>query len=201
MLKKYKNLFPLHYISYWNLKYFLHRLSKLRLLPSKEKYISLRKNNEYFDNQISLFIGCENENDIFSLNFPYPLNINKITMYIKENKISQTVFEVSFLKKIINPEYYDDFDKDMIAKQQGRDMQIKIKEKNPIIILGENNIVKFNLVNGNHRIIQAIRDKKECVQGYLVPASICKDCGLTNDYKKLYVLVENLYKRLYGVLK
>jgi len=89
----------------------------------------------------------------------------------------------------------------MEAKKQGRDPMDKIKANNPIIVLEGGNIINPALINGNHRTTQAIRDKKENIEVYKVPSTVCRNCGITKNYEELYSIMENLYKRVYGVSK
>lgn len=199
LLKQYITLFPFHFISYWRLKNFIKELSRLRLLPSKEEYIKLHKENEFFEIQIEILWG-KNDSAIL-LRFPYSVNINIITELLAENHAPKRVIEVSILKELITPECFDEFDSHMLAKKQGHDMLDKIKAKNPIIVMGKGDISKPYLINGNHRTIQAIRDKKENIDGYIVDAPLCKCCGITYDYEKLFFLLERLYNKMYGVQK
>ena len=89
----------------------------------------------------------------------------------------------------------------MIEEQHGLDLQAKIKKDNPIIILNNSFLMEYVIVNGNHRIIGAIKDKIVNICAYVIPESMCKYCGLNSDYEQLYNLIENLYKTIYGIVK
>lgn len=197
LVSSYSQLFSRHYISILYLRNFIKRLINMELLPSQEEYIKIHRNNEYFETEISIEI--KNNDDNLVISFPYPLNINKVTSFVNKNNISKYNVKLSSLEKIIVP--LEEFDSDMEAKKQGRDPMDKIKANNPIIVLEGGNIINPALINGNHRTTQAIRDKKENIEVYKVPATVCRNCGITKDYEELYSIMENLYKRVYGVSK
>ena len=88
LLKEYRRMFPYHFISLLRLKYFLHKLNKLNLIPEKDEYIKILKNHEFFGNAI--FISFESKVASFNLILPYAININKLTSIInRENTILQ----------------------------------------------------------------------------------------------------------------
>lgn len=197
LVSSYSQLFSRHYISILYLRNFIKRLINMELLPSQEEYIKTHRNNEYFETKISIEI--KNNDDNLVITFPYPLNINKVTSFVNKNNISKYNVKLSSLEKIIVP--LEEFDSDMEAKKQGRDPMDKIKANNPIIVLEGGNIINPALINGNHRTTQAIRDKKENIEVYKVPSTVCRNCGITKNYEELYSIMENLYKRVYGVSK
>lgn len=194
-LKKYREVYPFHYFSYHYLKHFLQKLSKLKLLPSEEEYIEIHTINEFFDIELMFFINAATP---IQVQFQYPLNIHKVTSLIKENNISKVTFDVSDLENIIRTPCFNKFDSDMKDKKDGLDYLESIKAQNPIIVLKGGNIVDTFLINGNHRVIQAIRDNKKTIDGYLVTESVVKCCGITEDYQKLYSLMRNMPVKIYG---
>lgn len=193
---EYKNRFPLHFISYWKLKQFSKQLSKLTLLPNKEEYLITAYDNEFFDAEMVIFIKTDNQMLVFAL--PFPININSLTNFIKAKNFKQYEFEVSMLKDIMNPDCFKEFDYHTLARKQGRFIQEDVKKDNPIILLAGNNITGTFLINGNHRTIQAMRNGKHTVKGYVVTSDICCHFGLTEDYAKLYSLLLELSEKIYG---
>lgn len=189
----YKELYPSHYLSYYNLRKFLKEVSRLQLLPTEEEYIKINTNNEFFDLELKFFIG-----ESIHVKLQYPLNINKVTSLIKEKNIKETILDVSTLEKIIRKPCFDDFDSDMQAKKDGLDCQEKIKALNPIILLDSERIVAPYVINGNHRVIQSIRDKKQIVHGYIITESLIEYCGITADYQKLYSLAKDIPAKIYN---
>lgn len=194
-LKKYREIYPFHYLSYRNLKHFLQELSKLELLPSEEEYMEIHNINEFFDIELMFFINADPP---IQVQFQYPLNVHKVTSLIKETNISKVTFDISDLENIIRTPCFDEFDSDMKAKKEGIDYLESIKAQNPIIVLNGGNIVDTFLINGNHRVIQAIRDNKKTIDGYLVTESVVEYCGITKDYQKLYSLMRGIPVKIYG---
>lgn len=193
LLNKYKELYPTHFMSYRKLQNFVKNLSELKLLPTEEEFIELNKHNEFFDMELTFFI-----NDAIQIKFQYPLNISKLTSYIKKNNIPKVRLGISDLKKIIRQVCFDEFDYDMQAKKEGRDCLESIKKENPIMLLNGGHIFDTYLINGNHRVIQAIRDNKKTVDVYVIPESLIECCGMTEDYEKLYSIMKNIPANIYG---
>lgn len=199
-LEEYKKRFPHHYISYHYITDFLHKLSNITLLPDIEDYILLNNQNEFFEVDISILFD-KTQNDMI-LQIPYPINIHKVTEYIKTNNISPRLFNVSDLKKIINPECFNEFDDHIIAKQQGRDLLDKIKKDNPVIVLFSGGVIRYPyLINGTHRTIQAIREKRNTIEAYAVYGNVCQTCGMSIGFQHLYEMMNFIYRKIYGVNK
>ena len=197
-LREYKKRFPGHFISQYYIKAFLSELSNIKLLPDKEKYVFLHQNNEFFEISISLFFEKRESSMLWQ--FPYPINIHKVTEYIQKRELPSVSLCVPTLQRMINPECFDEFDMDMQAKAEGRDFLDEKKADNPIIVLYPEGIVdKKYLINGTHRTIQAIRDQVDTIEGYIVYPEVCRKCGMTENYELLYGKMYDLYKKIYGV--
>lgn len=167
-------------------------------MPDIDDYIVLNNQNEFFEVNISIFFN-KPQNDMI-LQIPYPINIHKVTEYIKTNNISQRLFSVSDLKKIINPECFNKFDEHIMAKQQGRDLLDKIKKDNPVIVLYPGGVIRYPyLINGTHRTIQAIREKRDTIEAYTVCDNICQTCGMSIGFQQLYEMMNYIYRKVYGV--
>lgn len=197
-LKQYRKRFPCHLISHLYIKRFWSELSSMNLLPDKDEYITLNEKNEFFD--ISLSLVFEKTRNPMVLEFPYPINIHKVTSYIKKNEIPSVSLYVSTLEKLINPEYFDEFDRDMQAKREGRDLLDKIKSDNSIIVLCPKGIVNRGyLINGTHRTIQAIRNGLDTIEGYVVYPEVCNICGISENYESVYDMMRRMYLKVYGI--
>ena len=195
MFEEYKRRYPFRLVSQFYIKSFINKLLQMKLLPNKEEYIYLNKNNEFFDITISVLI--EKQSIPMEFIFPYPVNIHKVTEYISKNRIMPVTLNVIDLKRIINPECFDEFDDHMYRKNKGLDPLDSMKADNPIIVLNSGEIVNsFWLINGTHRTIQAIRDKKDTIEGYRVTSEICQMCGMTEDYEVLYGMMKDLDTKL-----
>ncbi len=195
LFMQYKNMFPFRFASYQYIKLFLKKLSCIELLPEKEEYISINKEIEFFEVSISFAFG-EGKN-AKAWRFPYPINIHKVTKYISENKIAPVLLDVASMKNLITPERFEEIKEENQGKQE--DLLASIKKDNPIIVLYPKGIVEAPyLINGNHRIVQAMMDGNNVVKGYIFSADICSICGMTDNFELLYKMMQELCVKTYG---
>lgn len=198
-LTEYKKRYKNHWISNAYIKKFCNKLSRMSLVPVEKEFVKLNCENEFFD--ITIGIDFLQINEPMRFTFPFPINIHKVTEYIKRKNIQKVAFHVDDLKQLINPENFEEFDLHMQAKREGRDLLDEIKKDNPIIVLNVGCINRPYLINGTHRVIQAIRDGKLIIEAYVVKPEICYECGLSKDYELLYKMMLELYNNVYGVEK
>ena len=199
ILSEYKKRYKNHWISNIYIKRFCKKLLRMELIPSEEEYIKMNCENEFFD--ITIGIDFLENDEPMSFTFPYPINIHKVTAYIKRENIHKVAISVDELKSIINPECFKEFDLHMQAKRAGEDLLNELKKDNPIIVLDAGCLNNPYLINGTHRVIQAIRDGKTIIETYVVNSKICYECGLSKDYELLYKMMLELYYNVYGAEK
>lgn len=193
LFAQYKNKFRLQFVSYHYIKNFLRRLSYIKLLPNKEEYVSINKENEFFEVSISISFSDDNP-----WKFPYPVNINKITQYISKNRMDPISLDVASMKNLIAPERLEEVKQEIEGKP--KDLLADVKKDNPIIALSAEGIVEQSyLINGNHRIVQAMLEGIDAVDGYIFGANICSICGMTRDFELLYKMMQELYTKVYGI--
>lgn len=119
-----------------------------------------------------------------------------MTKLICDYELPLFKFNVLNLKRIINPECFEEFEGQMELKRAGEDPLNSMKAHNPIIILHPENIIKQPyLINGTHRVIQAFKDGKDKVEGYLIDSDICSMCGMSKDYELLYRMMQKLDRK------
>lgn len=200
LLNEYSTRFPLRLYSKHIVSTFLKNISNCDYLPSREKYIELLTQYEYFDIALSFSICKQNAHAVWQC--PYPINIHKVTKYIAEHDIQKEAFSVSYLSQLINPECFDEFDDYMESQQYWSSITENIKANNPIIVLREGDLIgRPYLINGTHRTIQAIKDAKETIEVFVVPCDVCKICGITREYENLYAQILDMCNRAYGLKK
>lgn len=198
LFAQYKSMFPFCFVSHQYIKNFLQRLSFIKLLPEKEEYISINKENEFFE--VSISFSFRKGNDEKTWIFPYPINIHKIKQYIFKNSITPVSLDVPSMKNLIIPERFEEVKQEIKGKQ--KDLLASIKKDNPIIVLYPKGIVEEPyLINGNHRIVQAMIDGKNVVKGYIFSADICSICGMTENFELLYKMMQGIYTKVHGVSK
>lgn len=198
-IRFYVHCFPTRFLSYCHLKEFGRILQQIQLTPDFETYENLNNENEIFDADLMILIKKGLHELCF--NIPFSINITKLSNYLKQSDMKTKEVDTSYLKAIINPECFDEFDRDMQYKKQGRDMLENIKAPNPLILMVDSEIARPYLINGNHRVIQAIRDGKKTVNVYIVTPEFCSQFGMTEDYERLYSGMLVLYKKVHGVVK
>lgn len=196
LFAQYKSMFPFRFVSHQYIKRFLQRLSYIKLLPEKEEYISINKENEFFE--VSISFSLRKGDDEKTWLFPYPINIHKVTQYISKNNIVPASLDVTSMKNLITPERFEEVKEENKGKQ--KDLLASIKKDNPIIVLYPKGIVEEPyLINGNHRIVQAMMEGNNVVKGYIFSADICSICGMTDNFELLYKMMQELYTKVHGV--
>lgn len=193
-LKLCKIEYPYNFLSHYHFKKWIESFKNLELLPTREKYFYLSKNSELFHSHISLYIKLNKQPVLFKI--PVFIDINKLSQYLISNGVNTYSFEVSDFKKIINPDYFEQYDTDNLIRKQGRAYLEKIKEKNPIIIMRGSDMVENQLINGNHRVIAALESNKKSIDAYVVDFDKCCSYGIISQYDRLYKSILQLRKKV-----
>jgi hypothetical protein len=200
VLQEYKKIYPFSVLSYNKLKNFGSDLEKLTLLPEKEIYRDLHINNEFYSAQMAISFKFGGTCCIFKI--PFLLNISKISRFIEDHHSEVYNFTVDDLKSFANKEVVNDFDKDNLYRITRRDLLVDVKAKNPIIVMNRGKaVLDCTIINGNHRIIDAIKKNKKNINGYFVDPKACSDFAITDDYVVLYKMIEKLHDSVKGIEK
>lgn len=198
ILNIYKKEFPLRLFSIHYLKRFRDKLCRLVLLPNKDEYEKISRENELIDTIMFLPIRIGEQN--YKLQIPLIVNVSKLSRYIENQNLNKVSFRIDDLLAIMTEGYQDDYERDNKNRLEKRDILFEEKKRNPIIIMQGSNATSSAIINGNHRILYYSKMEHSIVKGYYVTSGTCCKFALTKDYETLYKMILQLIAKVYGII-
>ena len=167
-----KKVFSQNYsvIKKFVLKFYVHKLKKLKFVLEEEAHIELENEVEVWGNQFLEY------------------NIDKINEFIISNSIPMKKRRISQLYPLT---VVDDITVNFALFNEKLRQS---KENNPIIMLEHKMFCKPLVINGNHRLRKAYENKIEYIDLYVLSADDVSDCLLTEDYKVAYEIYKKINK-------